>query len=251
MKNSHAYVFVHDENIINEFEKTKKLTKTFKDNYSYVFVGNKPISLKSSNIIVCRDLPDNIEQYPKLVTYTGWYALVRNNYIQHDYNFMLEYDTVFHPKFDEIVTKYVKQSKMKEVYSFISVPKDYFFYEYIPNELVNIDKIKQQRDKFIEQKGNEKWMGSSNSLWEKETLKRFVEWFDTLLEYKEDLINYEGIGHFVERALTIFCIYHSINYKFISGVLEHYYLDSHQTQAIHNNGIQKDYNQYLKELSSK
>ena len=51
MKNSHAYIFVHDQDIIKEYEKTKKISKTFGKEYSYVFVGYNELNLDNSNII--------------------------------------------------------------------------------------------------------------------------------------------------------------------------------------------------------
>ena len=248
MKNSHAYIFVHDQDIIKEYEKTKKISKTFGKEYSYVFVGYNELNLDNSNIIVCRDLPINIEQHKNLVTYTGWYALVKNNLLTHEYNFMLEYDVVLSPKFDQIVSTTVKQARTKNVFSFIPNDKDYFFYEYLPDMFYNKNLLRIEREEFIALGFPEKWMGTSNSLWNKNFLKEFVEWFEQWLEC-DQLMKYDGIGHVVERAITVFCIIHRYRYNFVSGVLEHFFLDSHQTQSQHNNGIQRDYKQHISELA--
>ena len=252
MKKSHAYIFVHDQDIIQEYETTRKLRKIFGSDYTYVFVGMKTTdALTISNVIICRDLEHHIEKYNKLVTYTGWYALVKNNLLTHDYNIMLEYDIILSRKFDQVVTQFVKQSKHKHVFSFIPVPKNFRFYEYM-NEFfpcMNIKDFPLQREQYIEKHKQEKWMGSSNSIWTKETLIDFVNWFSILLD--TEFMTYPYIGHAVERALTAYCVLNDIKYNFITGVLQHYYLDSHETQAEHNNGIQKNYKDYIKDLSVK
>lgn len=243
------YIFVHDQDIILSYEKHKKLSKHFKE-YYYVFLGMKETDLiqNISNVIIARDLPFNIEQFPKLVTYTGWYALVKNNLLKGDYCLMLEYDVVLSPKFMSIVKTSIKTSKEKDVFSFIPVDKDFLFYEYL-YPLMNYTEqhtFKQDRELYIFNGGKSSWMGSSNSIWEYETLVNFVNNFSLLLD---KVTTYKDMGHLVERVLTVFCIDNNIKYRFISGALEHKYLDSHKTQAKFNNNIQKNYKDHIEMLA--
>ncbi|MCE5282760.1 MAG: hypothetical protein LLG93_11720 [Deltaproteobacteria bacterium] len=252
MRKSHAYIFVHDQDIIHKYEDTRKFWKIFGSDFTYVFVGMKPTdALNIQNVIICRDLECNIERYNKLVSYTGWYALVKNHLLTHEYNIMLEYDVILSQKFDQVVTQFVKQSRSKDVFSFIPVPKDFRFYEYM-NEFfsyMGIEGFPVRREQYIERHKREKWMGSSNSIWTRERLIDFVDWFSTVLD--TEFMTYPYIGHTVERAITAYCVLNDIKYNFITGVLRHFYLDSHETQAEHNNGNQKQYKDYIKELSSK
>ncbi|MDA8126742.1 MAG: hypothetical protein M0009_16340 [Deltaproteobacteria bacterium] len=243
-----TFIFVHDSNIITEYERTGKFAKRFGRHYKYVFLGNQEVT-PSEKVIVARSLPENIEHLPKLVTFTGWYALVRNHLLTGKYNLLLEYDVVLNDKFERIVNQAVKQSRTKEVFSFLPIDKDFMFYEYLHEFLgeTGIEVFKEKRQRFIETHHQEKWMGSSNSLWKKETLTAFVNWFAEFLH--SDFKDYSGIGHTVERALTVFCVLHGIKYNFIGSVLKHYFLDSHQTQAVYNQGIQKDYREHIRFLA--
>lgn len=252
MKDMHAYITVHDQEIIIEYEKTGKLSKVFGKDYTYVFVGFLPVDKLSSftNIIICRELPYHIENHKKLVTFTAWYALVQNDLLQHEYNIMLEYDVVLSPKFAQVSTQTVKKSKSKQLFSFIANPKEYFFYEYLPKSFLSRQVIIDKREEFIIGGGSDRWMGSSNSVWEINTLKTFVNWFSCWLN-NDEFMQRNDIGHIVERAITVFAIFNNIHFKFISGVLEHYFLDSHETQAGHNGGVQKKYQDHIKELARK
>jgi len=241
------YVFVHDQNIVLAYERTRKLSKIFNE-YYYVFLGNNPVyEIKNKkNVIVARQLEYNIEEYPKLVTFTGWYALHMNKLLKSDYSMFLEYDVVLHPRFSSIVLDSIKHSKEKDVFSFIPVAKDFLFYEYLLPIIDNKENFSSDREIYIDNGGKEQWMGSSNSIWKTEVVIDFIEWF--MLRCGA-ILNYDTIGHIVERALTMYCIENRINYRFISGVLQHEYLDSHQTQSVYNGGIQKNYKDHINRLA--
>ena len=70
-----TFIFIHDQDYLLDFENKGKLNNL--KSYKYVFLGNRPIDKieNLSNVIVARNLPNNIEEYPKLTSYTGWYAL--------------------------------------------------------------------------------------------------------------------------------------------------------------------------------
>jgi hypothetical protein len=247
-----AYIFTHDQNIIEEYEKTDKFSKTFGNDYKYVFVGTGDIYKieNKPNVIVARNQVDNIEQFKKLVTFTGWYALAKNNLFdaEYEYSLLIEYDVILSVKFNEIVTNILKSSKQCDIFSFISVPKDFLFYEYthqiMSQEETSAFKVK--REQYISTGGKSEWMGSSNSLWRTDLVPKFVEWFEIF----KDQFSADGIGHTVERALTIFCISRGIQYQFIGNVLSHLYLDSHETQAKFNKGVQKNYKDHILKLAT-
>jgi len=70
-----TFIFVHDENIILDYINAKKFSNI--KNLKYVFVGNNDVDkIKNlNNVIICKNLPHNLENYPKLTSFTGWYAL--------------------------------------------------------------------------------------------------------------------------------------------------------------------------------
>ena len=63
MKKSHAYIFVHDQDIIQEYETTRKLRKIFGSDYTYVFVGMK--TTDALTIFECHHLPGSGTSYRK------------------------------------------------------------------------------------------------------------------------------------------------------------------------------------------
>jgi hypothetical protein len=93
------------------------------------------------------------------------------------------------------------------------------------------------------------WCGTSNSLWSRENLVRFVNWFWGFLAGNEAFLQRTDIGHIVERAITAYCILNKVKYQFNLNTLKHYCLDSHCTQAFFNGGVQKDYKQYIRFLA--
>jgi hypothetical protein len=62
---------------------------------SSVIINNNNIELNiynKTNSIICRNLKHNIEDYPNLTSFTGWYAIWKNNLISSNYINLFEYD---------------------------------------------------------------------------------------------------------------------------------------------------------------
>jgi hypothetical protein len=72
------------------------------DHYIIV-VGNNEIDEKYLNvpkIIIARNLKNNIEYEPKLLTFTAWYAITKNNlFLDCKYLCIFEYDVVIKDNF--------------------------------------------------------------------------------------------------------------------------------------------------------
>jgi hypothetical protein len=60
-----------------------------------MFVGKNEFSNAEEyeNVIIVKDLPFNIEEYPNFTAFTAWYAIWRNNLCKTKYLNLLEYDT--------------------------------------------------------------------------------------------------------------------------------------------------------------
>ncbi|MEY4572245.1 MAG: hypothetical protein RLZ10_1471, partial [Bacteroidota bacterium] len=88
-----SFIFCHDQNLILEFISNGKFNNL--PNLKFVFLGTElPVDQIENleNVIICRNLPINIEIYPKFTSFTGWYALWKNNLIDADYVNLFEYD---------------------------------------------------------------------------------------------------------------------------------------------------------------
>jgi len=87
-----TFIFVHDQQIVLDYIAANKFSDL--PDVKYVFLGMRPTEQIEHlpNVIIARNLPDNIEHYPNLVAWTGWYALVRNGLIKTDLVNLFEYD---------------------------------------------------------------------------------------------------------------------------------------------------------------
>ena len=102
-----TFIFVHDQEIILDYLNVNKFN--ILDNLTYIFVGSGDTSKieNKSNVIICRNLPINIEEYPKLTSFTGWYAIWKNNLYNSDFIDLFEYDINLSDSFNEVFNENV------------------------------------------------------------------------------------------------------------------------------------------------
>jgi hypothetical protein len=83
--NIQSFIFIHDQDILIKYIEASKFKEL--PNLKYVFVGNNPTDKLNNytNIIIAKNLPLNIENYPLFTSFTGWYALWKNNLIDAEY----------------------------------------------------------------------------------------------------------------------------------------------------------------------
>jgi hypothetical protein len=100
-----TFIFVHDQDLIINFEENKKFENLY--TYRYVFLGNRPIDKIShmDNVIIARNYEDNLEEYPLFTSYTGWYLLWKHKLIKTRYVNLFEYDIVLDNNFSVVQSK--------------------------------------------------------------------------------------------------------------------------------------------------
>jgi hypothetical protein len=230
-----TFIFVHDQDIIINYINAKKYNNL--QNVKFVFLGKNPIDKVKNleNVIICRNLPINIEKYPKFTSFTGWYALWKNNLISSDYVNLFEYDTIISKEFTE------KQSEiLKDKPDFVGyIPKPITMPDYVSNfmwvqdimpsikkhyninifDLIETIKVKNP---------NEVWSCTSNSTFSKKTFEGYMTWFEKLIE---DLKNGTTCGHAHERSISFFYFINNKVVKMLPGLITHFQLDSHKTQG--------------------
>lgn len=245
--NKETFIFVHDQNIIIDYEKCNKFNEL--ENVKYVFVGNKEIDKikDKKNAIICRDLPFNIEEYPKLTSYTGWYALWKNNLYNGDFINLFEYDINLAKNFNSLLdneltpdtkiigyiplnvhdTNYLKVDKWAlEIAQ--SIQKNY---------KVNIYNL---IDNFPQ---NALCTVTSNHTFNKKTFEEYMKWVEPLVE---DIKNLEMVGHQIERSISLFYLVNKLdNVKLMNNVMYHFQFDSHKTQGMGDYKFIQNYNSLL------
>lgn len=232
MNNVETYIFIHDQEILIDFIRKNR----FEDlaGFKYIFLGGRDYSKIShlSNLIVARNLEINIEEYPKLTSFTGWYALIKNKLINSEYVNLFEYDINFIPEFYEINKEMVK--------------KDFDFIGYFPMSIFDVVYLKQTQysDKLIESIYKKtkvdiksvienskitQWSSSSNSTWKTSILNNYVEWFE---QFVDDIKNNQYCGHMHERSLSFFYISKNLKVFLAKNLMTHVQLNSHGTSPL-------------------
>jgi hypothetical protein len=217
-------MFVHRQDIIDIYEKNNKLSKHFGDDYTYIFLGNGNY-IENEKTIVSRNFPDNIENYPLAVAYTGWYIIWKNLKIDSKYINLFEYDV----KFKDI-------NKILE-----SSDSDFKYYIELPLHTLYYDIMVQSRVYKRLEKNLDKWMVTTNLTIRTEVFYEFMEWFHTnVFNIDRDIRN---IGHIFERYTTYFANIHNKSMLYLPEVIEHFQLNSHNTCA-----FKRSFEEYLERL---
>ncbi len=243
-----TFIFCHDQDIILDYESNGKFNHLTK--YKYIFLGNRDTNKVENNdkVIIAKNLSYNIEEYPNINSFTGWYALWKNNLITTPYVNLFEYDIVLNKQFDQIVSKFIYDKNKLLGY----IPTQCSNYHFIDNkqwveELFNSIKkvyridlertIRQQMNK----SPNMLWSSTSNTTMDVSFFKEYMTWFEPLFnEIKHSLT----AGHAHERSITFFGLLKKEHVVILNNILKHYQLNSHGTQ-----GHFVDFDSKIKELT--
>ena len=198
------------------------LNNSIKNNHYIMFVGNQHISdelVSNPRIIVARNLPDNIEHEQDLLTFTAWYAIIKNFlFLNYEYITILEYDAHIENNFEqELIQKC--QMRTHDVISFV-----YF------EGAFNIDTNLNIMQFFLKKKGAsykniDKWFATTNHCIKMHILRDFVYWYypDCLEIKKLDPVK---ISWYHERLFTSYLDVKSISSGHLN-LLSHQFCDSH------------------------
>jgi hypothetical protein len=228
-----TYIFVHDQNIILDFINKNKFQNF--DSLFYVFVGKGPTDkiFTLNNVIIANKLPINIEHIPKLVSFTGWYALCENNLINSEYVNLFEYDINYCSDF-RIKNENLIQ-KNPDAIGYFNLPARHpLFIEATTYSDVLVKDIKEKTGvdlfdlvkKFLNKNPNLLWQTTSNSTWKTSVLKDYVNWVKQFIDV---LSKFEFAGHAIERSISFFYYIKKCNVSLTNGLLEHLQLNSHKT----------------------
>jgi hypothetical protein len=244
---SQTFIFVHDQNIILDYLNVNKFSDL--DNLTYMFLGGGDTSkIKDlSNVIICRELPINIEEYPKLTSFSGWYAIWKNKLYNQDFINLFEYDINLSGNFSDVIQSNLTSNT--NIIGYIPFnPHDYAFLKHTAwsKELVesintnyNINVIgeinKLPKDTICSM--------TSNHTFNKSLFEKYMEWMEPMID---DIKISELSGHQVERSISLFYLLHKLeNIKVIPNILHHFQFDSHKTQKISQSNFINNYNKLL------
>lgn len=247
-----TYIFVHDQNMILDFLQAKKF-KEF-HNVTYVFVGGLDCTLieNESNVIIARNLKYNLEQYPRMTAFTGWYALWKNKLIPSDtdYIHLFEYDINVLPNISDICKFFMNDDP--DLLGYITLPIDDICYlhsvQYVNTlldslkRIYNIDyveflKVYREMNPKID-----KVVVTSNITFSYKCFHEYMSWIEPIItDIKDD----DFCGHQLERSISAFIFLFDKKIYYLENVITHFQIDSHQTQAMYASRIDRYYPRLL------
>jgi hypothetical protein len=243
-----TFIFVHDENIILDFEKVGKFREI--ENLKYVLLGQGSCeNLKGlGNIIIAREYEDNIEELPVLVAYTGWYLIWKNQLIDVDTDFinMFEYDIILSDNFTEIQHKILQHGIKAISYRPISI-SDYWFIQSDEHCLPFLNSINKDFGivfmKYITDLDPSIIVGvTSNQSMTPQVFNDFMKWARPVIE---DIQEETLAGHAMERMFPLFYMYNSLIAVVVGNLIQHFQLDSHKTQGSSDTFFTENYEKLL------
>jgi len=212
--NLSLFIVVHNQESMDLFKKNNpNLPVKFVLVGNHVHLGNY---VDMEHIIIPVTLPNHIEKYQTLLTFTAWYALAKNKLVKTDMVGIFEYDVIFRQDPFEI--------KQKPGHIYGAIKRDlpeWLFLDCIPffkNLLypVQVDIAEQKKH----------WSATSNLIMPDYFLNEFVEWY---LQFIPKIIENANHPHFHERAINVFAANYGYQLEIIP-YLEHMMLNSHQIQ---------------------
>ena len=230
-----TFIFCHDQDLILEFEKNNKFSNLY--NYTYVFLGSRDIDKLEGikNLIVARNLEHNLEEYPLFTSFTGWYALWKNNLISTPFVNMFEYDVILSPTIDQTHSKFYNMNVEMigynpfpmSNYHFIQNPE---WVEYIIPAIKQVHKqdVMGYFGKMISQNPQAVWSSTSNTSFRRDVFEQYMKWFEPLIPFLKET---KTCGHAHERSITFFAHLQKKKQILTRGLLTHLQLDSHKTQG--------------------
>jgi hypothetical protein len=243
-----TFIFVHDENIILDFERIGKFREI--ENLKYVFLGQRPCeNIKGlHNVVIARDYEDNIEETPILVAYTGWYLIWKNKLIDEDTDFinMFEYDIILSSNFTEFQHRELQPNI--NVISYIHIPAhSHSFIQHDEACLGFLNSIQKHYGidfrRYIMEIDSSTMVGvTSNQSMTPQVFSDFMKWINPVIEdIKEEIY----AGHAMERIFPLFYMYNGLNVILAGNLIQHFYLDSHRTQGSSDTFFTENYGKLL------
>lgn len=170
MSNSIAIVFVCHNN--------ESIAHVIHYNHPIILVGDQEIReeyRQYPKLIVARDLQHNIESEKRLLSFTAWYAIIKNDlFIDYQYICVLEYDVVLSESFQQSLQETVDTTRA-EMVSFCKADLFWFFRDMnlkVMNDFLQMKNVDIHLVSKIED-----WGSSTNQCIRRDILRDFVDWF--------------------------------------------------------------------------
>lgn len=184
-------------------------------NSHILLVGpDNAVSKFPERLTIVRDLPHNIEEERKLLTFTAWYAIVKNNlFFEHDTLCILEWDATLTSPIPDIHHDVV-----------VLLTHSRYFFNDVSPELLKT---------YLTDMGlhinepNETWGATTNVILRRHVLEKFVDMYypSSIQHLKKDLYNF---SYYHERVFSMFVKTKGFSVV-ILPIIDHVQANSHQS----------------------
>jgi hypothetical protein len=194
-----------------------------KYNTYIIFVGDGLVTSEMSEdpkIIIARDLEYNIEYEKKLLTFTAWYLIIKNNlFMDCRYICILEWDVALQDTFlDNLKSKCLSNktdvySIENKVHSFLNITIDFN---------VVLEFLKENNDLGIDSSiihtiHHEGWYPTTNHCIKRKILAEFVEWYYPICINTIKHLDYKYLSWYHERLFAIYLKLKNITPHHVEG----------------------------------
>jgi hypothetical protein len=194
-------------------------------NFYCIVVGNNAIDKKylhNVKLIFARNYEFNIESEYRLLTFTAWYLISKNNlFMDADYLCFFEFDFVIKDNFYDQIQQSIQTNN--SVYSFMQAESSVFdcVQECVVRTFVENKKFPSDFNFDFS------WNHTTNQCIKRNLLNEFVDW------YYPDCLNIKiqdskQFSHYHERLFAIYLKYKNISYNILDIPFEHISCKSHQ-----------------------
>ena len=189
-----------------------------------MFVGGGGIDMLRgrSDVVVARLLTDNIEHYPTLLSFTGWYAVARNGLATSRFVSLIEYDVDIRAGFVAGTLESLRDRS--RIVGYVPFPLSHPMYlhatPWLSSALASVYGIDvaQLVRRHLAAEGRDEWTATSNASMATSSLHAFVDWFLPLSE----VFRHDPIGaHVHERTIKVFCLLNGLDNFLLPDVLVH------------------------------
>jgi hypothetical protein len=204
------------------------------ENLSVLFVGSG-LCDKIRNlpeVVICRELPRNIEDKKELLHYTAIYAILNNKLIHSDTEYirLYEWDIAWEDDYIPKSRAFIKTHKPHIVCCQTLRYSNYFIKPFYLFSLLHFgyQQVYGKGTEALMKKvpfKNQEWMVSINFIMSVDYLKNFNKFIKPIIPHFEGR---EQAGNNLERAFTIHCLHEGIEFHKFPGVIN-LFANSHRT----------------------
>lgn len=230
-----TFGIVHNQNLLIE----RNFLLSQLENFAWVLVTPNPDTDRISampNVFVASQLPNHCEHSPEysrsMLHYTAWYAIIKNNLIDNDTDFvrLIEWDSVFPQGVEAYKANTINAIETgRQIFghSVLSMNTCWFkpkhLIELTTRALSHIYHLDLQILSKRSPRGE--WLVTTNYVLSKDM---FSKYFNYCEKFEPFFANQKQGGNNLERLMTCFCLQFGIEWGIIAG-FENEYRNTHGT----------------------